>query len=89
MVQMAAAMQSRQVASMNEVLAAISRYNEDVAAEQQPELSINSQQLVQSLRGRERSRVLQEGFQAPQRQLRPTYQRLQDLFPGVGAQQVK
>lgn len=89
MVQMAAALQSGQVNVQNDVLAAIGQYNREVAAERRPELSINSLQLRQSLRGRVRTRTLQEQFIPPQRQLRPTYETLKDLFPGVRTETVR
>jgi uncharacterized protein with GYD domain len=86
---MAAALQSGQVNVQNDVLAAIGQYNREVAAERRPELSINSLQLRQSLRGRVRTRTLQEQFIPPQRQLRPTYETLKDLFHGVRTETVR
>lgn len=89
MVQLDAAVQANSASTQETVLAAIVKYNEEVAREGRGYLAITNQQLRQSLQNRTRNRLLQEEFLPNQRMYQPLSQEMLDLFPGVKPQSVR
>lgn len=81
--QWASAQLRRDPLVVQDMVRAITRYNNDVRSDGRPELQISGRQMQQSNRSRELNRQLQERFIAQRRLMRPEFQRLQDLFPGV------
>jgi hypothetical protein len=76
-------------AALDDVKAAILKYNEDVA-EMFPSLAIkNVNALVSALKQRAQSRELQEQFLAPTKREVTVTDRMKDLFPGIRAQPTK
>ena len=88
-VQFTSATLARRPDVVQDVLKAITEYNDEVRREDRPELGITGTQLRASTRSREQNRLLQEQFVAPRRLMRPEYDRIKDLFPGVQPQVVK
>lgn len=81
------AIQSGNAEAAEDVYRSIRTYNEQVI-KIDPNQVIQSNQLRQALIQRNRARLMQENFLAPNKQGIPVTRRIQDLYPGVQIQKV-